>query len=146
MAGFSRLFLDLRALFYRAGHADSSRALVRNVTAICLHCRLSAARYPQRMDAIGISASGLHAANMRLTASASNVANVASEGYAPVRAVQGDLKGGGVAARIEISGAPSVSLTDEMVGMLTAKIAFQANAKMLESIHNLESGLVAKLA
>ena len=98
------------------------------------------------MDAIGISASGLHAANIRLTASASNVANVASEGYAPVRTVQGDLEGGGVAARIEISGAPSVSLTDEMVGMLTAKIAFQANAKMLESIHNLETGLVAKLA
>lgn len=82
----------------------------------------------------------------RLTANASNIANVQSAGYKPVRAVQGEIAGGGTTARIEQSGAPEVDLSDEMVGMLVAKIAFQANAKALEAAHDLERGVLDTLA
>jgi|GEM_PF-5858502 len=98
------------------------------------------------MNISGISLSGLRAGTTQLTAAASNVANVASEDYAPVRAVQSETAGGGVAVRIEASGASEVDLTDEMVGMLVARLAFQANAKMLETAHNLDKGLIEKLA
>ena len=81
----------------------------------------------------------------RLTASASNIANAQSMGYAPVRAEQREIAGGGVAARIEPSGAADVDLTDEMVGMLIAKLDFQANAKMLETIHKLDRRVLETL-
>ncbi len=95
---------------------------------------------------IGISLNGLQVSMTRLGASASNVANAASQGYQPVRAVQREIAGGGVATRIEASGAPQVDLTDQMVEMLVAKIGFQANARMLETAHDLERGLIDRLA
>ena len=98
------------------------------------------------MSMSAISLSGMQASMVRMTASASNVANVASQGNQPVRAVLSDVAGGGVSARIEASGAAEVDLTDQMVEMLVAKIAFQANAKMLATAHDLERGLVDRLA
>jgi flagellar basal-body rod protein FlgC len=98
------------------------------------------------MNISGISLSGIRASTTRLTASASNIANAASDNYEPVHAVQGDLAGGGVTARIEASGAAEVDLTDEMVGMLVSRLAFQANAKMLETAHDLDKGLLEALA
>lgn len=98
------------------------------------------------MNISSISLSGLTAGSTRLTASASNIANAASDTYRPVRAVQRELAGGGVTSRIEASGADAVELTDEMVGMLVAKLAVQANARMLEAVHNLDKGLLDALA
>ncbi len=98
------------------------------------------------MSTIGISLSGMQASMARRNASASNVANVASQDYQPVRAVQSETAGDGASARIEASGAPQVDLTDQMVEMLVAKIAFQANARALETAHNLERGIFDRLA
>lgn len=97
------------------------------------------------MSITGIPLSGLRAGMTRLTASVSNIANAQSTDYRPVRAVQGEIAGGEVAARIEASGAAEVDLTDEMVGMLIAKLDFQANAKMLETLHNLDRRMLETL-
>lgn len=72
---------------------------------------------------LSISASGMNAAATRLEASASNIANVGSSGplpdaggattaYAPVTVKQGDVRGGGVAARIVQAADPYVAAHD----------------------------------
>jgi flagellar basal body rod protein FlgC len=93
------------------------------------------------MSITGIAFSGLRASMTRLTASASNIANTRSTGPAPckpVRAVQGEIAGGGVSARIEASGAADVDLTEEMLEMLVGRLAFQANAQLLEAVHQID--------
>ncbi len=113
----------------------------------------------------------------RLTASASNIANANSIGataggngpapYSPVRAVQGNVAGGGVTSHI-VSAArqalsvhepglpfadaqgmvamPDVNMADEMVETLAASIAFQANARVLGTVHALERRVIDQLA
>ncbi|MBT2187914.1 hypothetical protein [Sphingobium nicotianae] len=98
------------------------------------------------MSTIGTSLSGIHASMAQMAASASNVANAASPGYQPVRAVQSETPSGGVSTRIEASGAPQVDLTNEMVSALIAKISSQANVHLLAASHNLSRGLVDRSA
>ena len=113
---------------------------------------------------LSISASGMNAAATRLEASASNIANVGSSGplpdangattaYAPVTVKQGDVRGGGVAARIVqaadpyvaahdpaspdadgkgMVAAPHVDMTGELVNVMTARISYEASAKALK--------------
>jgi flagellar basal-body rod protein FlgC len=87
--------------------------------------------------------------------------------YQPVRARQSDVAGGGVTSRFEavtpgfvpgydpaspladahgMVALPNVDLTDELVEMLAARIAFQANAKMLGTVHDLERRSIDILA
>ncbi len=121
----------------------------------------------------GIRASTVHlaasASNVANVNSAGIVPGSDTEGpaaYQPVNAVSGSLLGGGVIARLEPSGAaprldhdpsspladargmvaqPDVELSDEAVAMLTAKVAFEANARMLGAVHDLDRHIIATL-
>ncbi|MFT3968236.1 MAG: flagellar basal body rod C-terminal domain-containing protein [Sphingobium sp.] len=113
------------------------------------------------MSLSGIALGGLRASQMRLTASASNVANAASTGdagtgdagsaYRPLRVEQGALPGGGTSARMVADGgtvlryrpgasradargmvaAPAIDLADEAVGRMAAVQSFKANVKVI---------------
>lgn len=119
------------------------------------------------MSISAIAVTGLQASQMRLTASASNIANgqttgrVASPGsaYQPLRAAQASLPQGGVASRIISDGssptlryeptspgadatgmvtAPRMDLAGEAVEQLAALQAFRANAKVVQTVSEME--------
>lgn len=122
------------------------------------------------MNAMSIARSGLEANMLRLTASASNIANAQSTGvvpgsgtgpsaYQPVRADLSPNAGGGVQGRLVavdpayrltydpasvhanadgMIAAPNVDVTDELVETLSAKLAFQANLKVIATTSELE--------
>jgi len=122
------------------------------------------------MDGMSIARSGLEASMLRLTASASNVANAQSNGvvpgsssgqavYQPVRAELSPSAGGGVQGRLVptdpayrltydpasvhanadgMIAAPNVDVADELVEQLSAKLAFEANLKVVATVSELE--------
>ncbi len=123
------------------------------------------------MTITGISLSGLQASMARMTASASNIANVQAVGaisgstsngrgpYQPVRVRQSDVAGGGVSSHIVpvepaqvpvydpsarmadphgMVAAPNVDIVDEIVEQLSARLAFEANAKVMGTVNDLE--------
>lgn len=121
------------------------------------------------MNAMSIARSGLDASMLRLTASASNIANAQSNGavpgsggqaaYRPVRAELSPGAGGGVQGRLVpadpayrltydpssvhanaqgMIAAPDVDVTSELVEQLSAKLAFEANLKVLATAGEME--------
>jgi flagellar basal-body rod protein FlgC len=122
------------------------------------------------MNGMSIARSGLEASMLRLTASASNIANAQSTGavpgsgsgsaaYQPVRAALSPSVGGGVQGRLVATdpayrltydpasvhanadgmiAAPNVDVTDELVEQLSAKLAFEANLKVIAAASELE--------
>lgn len=83
---------------------------------------------------ISIASSGLAAAQLRLDASASNIANMNTPGYRAQRVEQQASSGGGVDARLDRVPQPGVSLEQEIVLQLAASHAFKAN------LHTLRTG------
>ncbi|MBO9581230.1 MAG: hypothetical protein J7498_10100 [Sphingobium sp.] len=107
---------------------------------------------------------------LRLTASASNIANAQSNGvvpgsrggqavYQPVRAELSPSAGGGVRGRLVrtdpayrltygpasvhanaegMIATPNVDMADELVGQLSARLAFEANLKLVSTVSTLE--------
>ena len=129
------------------------------------------------MSVSGIARSGLDASMLRLTASASNIANVQSNGvvpgsaadgsgqraYQPVRADVSPTAGGAVQARLApvdpayrltydpgsrladaqgMVAAPNVDVTGELVEQIAAKLAFEANLKVIATANELERGTI----
>jgi flagellar basal-body rod protein FlgC len=109
-------------------------------------------------SAAAIAASGLAAAGLRLDASARNVANALSDGYAPVRVEARAAAGGGVEAAV-VPPAPSegerradaalsgallsrVDLATEVTGQLSARRAFEANLAVLRAADEAERSLL----
>lgn len=121
------------------------------------------------MNAMSIARSGLDASMLRLTASASNIANAQSYGavpggggqaaYQPVRAELSPGAGGGVQGRLVpvdpayrltydpasvhanaqgMIAAPNVDMTGELVEQLSAKLAFEANLKVVSTMSEME--------
>lgn len=122
------------------------------------------------MNAMNIARSGLEASMLRLTVSASNIANAQSTGvvpgrgagpsaYQPVRADLSPSVGGGVQGRLVavdpayrltydpasvhanadgMIAEPNIDVTDELVETLSAKLAFQANLKVVATASELE--------
>lgn len=111
------------------------------------------------MDAFAIGRSGLDASMLRLTASASNIANAGAAAYQPIRVESMPLAGGAVQARLVpvdpayrltydprsrnadgrgMIAAPNVDVTDELVETLSAKLAFEANLKVVSTAADLE--------
>ncbi|MCB1978689.1 MAG: flagellar basal body protein [Burkholderiaceae bacterium] len=80
-----------------------------------------------------IATSGLAAAQLRLDASASNVANLNTPGYRARQVAQQATPGGGVAASVQRADAEGVSLEKEIVDQLAAKQAFLANLQTLRT-------------
>jgi flagellar basal-body rod protein FlgC len=122
------------------------------------------------MNGMSIARSGLEASMLRLTASASNIANAQSTGavpgsgagpsaYQPMRATLSPSAAGGVQGRLVpvdpayrltydpalvqanadgMIASPNVDVTDELVETLSAKLAFEANLKVIATASELE--------
>lgn len=83
---------------------------------------------------VSFAQSGLAAAQLRLDASAGNIANMNTPGYRAQRVEQQAQAGGGVDARVNRVPEPGVSLEQEIVDQLAASHAFKAN------LHSLRTG------
>jgi flagellar hook protein FlgE len=82
--------------------------------------------------------SGIRDATVRLDVAASNIANATTEGFTPSRVVSTALPGGGVDPRVVPGNLAGVDLVGELVGVMMAKAAFVANAKMLSTTSRTE--------
>ena len=85
------------------------------------------------MNAIAsIALSGMQFAQQRLQVSAHNVANIATEGFAPQRVVGSARAGGGVDSALQTAAAGGTNLVEEIVEQVTASYAFRANVVSLQ--------------
>jgi flagellar hook-associated protein FlgK len=75
------------------------------------------------------SVSGMNAADLLLSATADNVANLDSDGYSPWRVNMSTQAGGGVSASVTKAPEPGVDLVDEMAGLITGSLLYRANAR-----------------
>lgn len=130
------------------------------------------------ISAISIGQSGLRAAETRLDATASNIANASSTGqlpgpgatrpvYAPVRVELSEAAGGGVSARTVrdtaaytptydpsspdanasgIIGSPNVDLVTEAIDLITAKVQYEASARIIKTAQDLQKTALDTLA
>ncbi|MET0365146.1 MAG: flagellar basal body rod C-terminal domain-containing protein [Sphingobium sp.] len=123
---------------------------------MALEALLRVGRHPASMSITAIAITGLRASQMRLTASASNVANSAATGdatsvYRPQRVTQSAAADGGTTARMVADGgttlryqpgspgadprgmvtAPDIDLTQEAVDQMAAVQDFKANVKVI---------------
>ena len=83
-----------------------------------------------------IATSGMEVQRARMSASASNIANLSTPEYQPVRAqITANEQGGGYGATADIVPAPGegVSIIREMVTQSTAIHAYRANAAVIRS-------------
>ena len=84
------------------------------------------------MNTLAIGLSGMHAAGVRLAASAHNVANLTNAGFYPVRTVQTDLANGGSTARIERAARPApVNLVRETAELSRAALQYTASLRLV---------------
>ena len=90
------------------------------------------------MDALATAASGMRSAQVRLAASAHNVANLGTTSFRPLRVAQSSLDTGGSTAQLQQGegqqgevGADSagVDLTREVVEQIRAGVQFEASAR-----------------
>ncbi len=82
---------------------------------------------------MNISTSGMQAAQLRLNASANNVANSQTDGFRADRVQQQAQAGGGVTAQVEKLPTPGVNLLEERVEQMSASLTFKANAQMVKT-------------
>lgn len=81
-----------------------------------------------------IAQSGLQAAQMRLDASAHNIANMNTPGYRRLRAEQAEVAGpAGVNATLQRAPQEGVALEQEVVDQMTATYAFKANLQTIQA-------------
>jgi flagellar hook protein FlgE len=90
------------------------------------------------ISALGIAASGMRDACVRLDVTANNIANVNTPGFVPSQVVSAEVPQGGVAP-VATVGAPGLAdptlasgtdLATEMVDLVVARIAFSTNARV----------------
>ena len=95
-----------------------------------------------------IAQSGMQAAQARLTASASNVANQSTPGYKPVEAQsqsqidQSGSQTGGVVVSFSRAATEGVSLEKEVVGQMEAKSTYTANLQVLKTADQMMGSLL----
>ncbi|MGP1630759.1 MAG: flagellar basal body protein [Giesbergeria sp.] len=80
-----------------------------------------------------IASSGIAAAQLRLDAASSNVANMNTPGYRARQVAQQAAPEGGVNASVQRASTQGVSLEKEIVDQLAAKQAFLANVQTLRT-------------
>jgi len=94
-------------------------------------------------DVASISRSAISAYQNMLRNTASNVANLNTEGYKPRETQMQDLAGGGVVAKTtRDENAYSVDLSKEMVALITADIGVKANAEVLQTAARTQKSIV----
>lgn len=84
------------------------------------------------MSTIGIALSGLHTAEMRLSASAHNVANLTTEGARPLQVTQHEARSGAVATVDRASRPTAVDLAHETYELIRASGQYKASLKVIE--------------
>ena len=100
------------------------------------------------VSSIPISLSGLKANQNRLLASASNIANLQTDEYAPVKTEARTKLTGTKAVGVETSfvTVPELSLEEDIVNLIKAKTAYKANAFALKVGEDVEKSLIDELA
>ena len=84
------------------------------------------------MNTLAIGVSGLHSAEVRLAASAHNVANLTTEGFRQVRTIQEEVVTGGSTARIDRVRSPAeVDLVHETVERSRASLQYTASLRLI---------------
>ena len=99
------------------------------------------------MGALSIAASGLRSAELRLAASAHNVANLTTPSFRPLRTIQTSLEGGGSSAQVrQEPRAREVDLAHEVVEQMLATYQFKASARTFAVVAETRGHLVDLLA
>ena len=84
------------------------------------------------MNTLAIGVSGLQSAEVRLAASAHNVANLTTEGFRPVRTVQEEVVTGGSRARThQVRGSAEIDLVHETVERTRASLQYTASLRLI---------------
>ena len=88
----------------------------------------------------------MNAAELMVSASADNIANIESQNYSPwvVKVTAQPLRG--VSAAAEKSADEGVDLADEMVGLITGSLLYKANARALKTSAETEQSIFDVLA
>ena len=92
------------------------------------------------MSVYGISVSGLLAQGSKVSGIARNIANINTPNNIPVDIVSISQENGGVTTA-EIS-APNAGLEDQLIGLITAKTAYQADAKLIKIQSEMDKDLL----
>lgn len=99
------------------------------------------------MDSLAIAASGLRSAEVRLAASAHNVANLNTSSFRPVRAIQTSVKAGGSVAHMrQGSRVQEVDLAREFVEQSRASLQFKSSARVASVASKTTARLIDLLA
>ncbi|MBB5884348.1 hypothetical protein DYQ93_20445 [Xanthomonas sp. LMG 8992] len=93
-----------------------------------------------------IALSGMRAAGSGLQVRANNIANLATEGFQRSVPVNQASAGGGVVGQVQQADGQGSDLVDDMVGTLTERTAFQANARVLRAADDSIGSLLDVLA
>jgi flagellar basal-body rod protein FlgC len=108
-------------------------------------------------DATDIARTGLKSSSRRLNVSASNTANMQTDGFEKTRFEQMSQKGGGVKSTtdtVELSDAAkkaadqldgtqnNVNLAEEMVSQMKAEAEFKANISTIDTANDMEKSLL----
>ena len=95
------------------------------------------------MNTLAIGVSGLHSAEVRLAASAHNLANLTTEGFRPVRTIQEEVVTGGSTARIDqVRGPVKVDLVHETAELARASLQYTASLRLIAVEFDLRGQLV----
>ena len=89
-----------------------------------------------------IAQSGLQAAQARLNASASNVANLQTPGYKPVTVQAQAQQQGGVVVNFSRAATDGVAMEEEAVAQIQAKTDFMANLQVLKTADQVMGSLL----
>lgn len=81
---------------------------------------------------LSTSVQGMQAQSTRLAASASNIANIDTPAYAPLRTDLSATAPSGVSAQVSASSG-DVEETGEMLGIIEAREGFEANASVFDT-------------
>jgi len=86
--------------------------------------------------------SGMHAADLLLTATADNTANLDTPDYHAKRVDLATAPGGGVTASVSRAAQPGVDLVEQMTNLVTASVTYQANARVLRTAMDTDRSLL----
>ena len=99
------------------------------------------------MDPLAIAASGIRSAELRLAASAHNVANLGTPSFRPLRADQVSVAGGGSAARVQQEPTPrEVDFAREVVEQMRASFQLNASLRVYATVSETRGHLLDLLA
>lgn len=99
------------------------------------------------MDSLSIAASGIRSAEVRMAASAHNVANLMTDSFRPLRVAQTSVASGGSTAHVHREpDAREVDLLHEIVQQMQASHQFNASLRFFETASEMRGRLVDLLA